>query len=106
MLCSGDELSPEALANAKTVTSGESYLIVEGYFLKFMLISIYSIIGLGMVTTLLLALFCSQKRSQEEIDARKGGLFKTEMPAGYESAIQAKQARTALGMLAQEILDE
>lgn len=65
-----------------------------------MLVAVYSIIGLGVLTTILLALFCSQKRSEEEILARKGGLFKTEMPAGYESAIQAKQARTALGLLA------
>ena len=34
-------------------------LVVEGYFLKFMLVAVYSIIGLGIVTTLLLALFCS-----------------------------------------------
>jgi len=38
-------------------------LVVEGYFLKFMLIAIYCIIGLGVLTTLLLALFCSTKRS-------------------------------------------
>ena len=62
-----------------------------------MLIAVYSII---------LALFCSTKRSQEEIEARKGGLFKTEMPAGYESVIQAKQARNALNMLASDLLDD
>jgi hypothetical protein len=39
------------------------FLVVEGYFLKFMLIAIYCIIGLGIITTLLLALFCSTKRS-------------------------------------------
>jgi hypothetical protein len=55
-----------------------------------MLIVIYCIIGLGMLTTLLLALFWSEKRSQEELDARKGGLFKTDMPAGYETEIKAR----------------
>ena len=49
------------------------------------------LLGLLLLTVIAVALFFSQKRTQEELDARKGGLFKTDMAPSYESKINRRK---------------
>jgi hypothetical protein len=60
-------------------------LITEGKFLKGVIVAIYCLFGVLLIAVVLLALFCSQKRSEAELAARKGGLFKTDIAPAYEA---------------------
>lgn len=76
------------------------YLIAEGNFLEGVIITIYCMFGLLFLAVLGLALFCSQKRSESEIAARKGGLFQTTVAPSYESKfVQSDRRPTTLGRI-------
>jgi uncharacterized membrane protein YciS (DUF1049 family) len=98
MVCSGDFLSKEQRQEFRQQDNqglANGYIVAEGNFLKGILIAIYMLIGLLILTVIAVALFFSQKRTQEELDARKGGLFKTDMAPSYESKINRR--KTLLG---------
>ena len=62
-------------------------------------------IGLLFVAVLVLALFCSQKRSEAELAARKGGLFKTDIAPSYEAKFVDYRRPSTLGRLVQDIAE-
>jgi hypothetical protein len=103
-VCSGDFLPHEYKVSNK---SDQAYLIAEGNFLEGVIIAIYCMFGLLLLAVLGLALFCSQKRSETEIAARKGGLFQTTVAPSYESKfVQNDQRRpTALGQIVQDLTE-
>lgn len=63
--------------------------------------------GLLLSVVLILALFCSQKKSEAELAARKGGLFKTDIAPSYEAKFKKPDARrpSTLGRLVQDIAE-
>lgn len=104
-VCSGDHLTSQE----KEAARGQGiYLIAEGNFLKDVIITIYCLFGLLILTIIMLALFCSTKRTQAELDARKGGLFKTEVAPSYEAKYAKNDIRrpSAFGQLVQDITTE
>lgn len=58
-----------------------------------------------MIVVLIVAIFFSQKKTEEELAARKGGLFKTDMAPSYESKINIVRRPTTLGMLVADIAE-
>jgi hypothetical protein len=68
-----------------------------------MIIAIYGMFGLLMIVVLMVAIFFSQKKTEGELAARKGGLFKTDMAPSYESKIIRRP--TTLGMLVADIAE-
>lgn len=61
-----------------------------------------------LLVVIIFALFCSEKRTEEELAARKGGLFKTEVAPAYEAKIAKPDLRrpSTLGRLVQDITTE
>jgi len=57
--------------------------------------------GLLIFAAVLIALFGSQKKSEAEVAARKGGLFKTDIAPAYEAKIVRPDMRrpSTLGRL-------
>lgn len=92
-VCSGDFLSKSEKEVQRNAGGDTIYLIAEGNFLEGVIIAIYSMIGLLLIAVLMLALFCSQQRSEAELAARKGGLFKTDIAPSYEAKFQANDTR-------------
>ena len=92
-VCSGDFLSADEKSQLRHSGNNDTYLIAEGNFLLGVIIAIYSMVGLLLLVVFAVALFCSQKKTQEELAARKGGLFKTDMAPAYEAKIQKPSAR-------------
>jgi len=88
----------------------KNYLIAEGNFLQGVIIAIYSAIGLLLFVAIFGALFCYQQRTAEEIQARKGGLFVTDMEPSYQSKIEKPKIdvrrQSTLGRLVQDITTE
>lgn len=112
-VCSGDFLSKterESIRQNRSKTEPSGYLIAEGNFLKGVIITIYLMIGLLIFTVVFLALFCSVKRTEAELAARKGGLFKTDIAPSYESKFVSKQdinrRPSTLGRLVEDITTE
>jgi len=85
-ICSGDEF-PREVRRAMRNTGQSTYLIAEGNLLEGLIIAIYSMFGLLMIGVLIAAIFFSKKKTEEELSARKGGLFKTDMAPSYEAKI-------------------
>lgn len=54
-----------------------------------------------VLAAVLIALFCTQQKSEAEVAARKGGLFKTDMAPSYEAKIVKPDLRrpSTLGRL-------
>ena len=104
-VCSGDLLPAEDKHNFRFNNTNTMYLIAEGNFLEGVIITIYSMFGLLLVAVCMLALFCSQKRSEAELAARKGGLFKTDIAPAYEAKFvkQISRRPSAFGQLVQDI---
>jgi preprotein translocase subunit SecG len=99
-VCSGDFLPHDEKLAMRQNKDNDTYLIAEGNFLEGVIITIYCMFGLLFLAVLGLALFCSQKRSETEIAARKGGLFQTTVAPSYESKFVQKDRRpTTLGRI-------
>jgi len=84
-VCSGDFLSKSDKDALRNSGGNTIYLVAEGNFLEGVIIAIYCMFGLLLIAVIMLALFCSQKRSEAELQARKGGLFKTDIAPSYEA---------------------
>ena len=61
-VCSGDYLTPEQRTEPNVT---QYYIITEGLFLKWILIILYSIVGLGCYSICFVALFLSQKKTKD-----------------------------------------
>lgn len=70
------------------------------------IIAIYGFFGLLLLTIIIGAVFFAQRKTQEELDAKKGGLFKTDIAPSYEAKIQKNPAlrrQSTLGNLVRDI---
>merc|ERR1712127_402673 len=68
-VCSGDFLSQENKDFARQhngIYGSNEYLIAEGNFLEGVIITVYGLFALLISVVLILALFCSQKKSEAE----------------------------------------
>jgi hypothetical protein len=79
MVCSGHYLAPEF----RNSQYSEGYLIVEGRFLMWILIVLYSILGLGCYSVCFITIFLSQKKSKEELEKAQS-MFKAKPEPVYE----------------------
>ncbi len=77
-------------------------MIAEGNLLEGLIIAIYGLFGVLLIGVLIAAVFFSKKKTEEELAARKGGLFKTDMAPSYEAKIQ-RRPTTALGQIISDI---
>jgi hypothetical protein len=64
MVCAGHYLAPEF----RNTVDAPGYLIVEGRFLMWILIILYSILGLGCYSVCFVTLFLAQKKSKEQLE--------------------------------------
>jgi len=92
MVCSGDFLG----VNFPKASAYPEYLIVEGRFLKAVIVTIYIIVGLSIITITVLALFLSKKNSSNaeyNPNAVRGRGMSVPMAPAYQTQIASQMIR-------------